>query len=99
MDLLPHVLQVIPGDGKTVYAYYNDGTVRLADIAPLIKQGTVFEPLMDDAFFQSRLTVLNGAVAWDMTGNFDETQCIDLDPIKMYMSSPIVSDPLENISA
>ena len=94
MDYEPMVVQAVAGDNQTVYAYFTDGTVRLADIKPLIQQGGVFSLLKEDSFFHDRLTVMNGAVAWDVSGDRDETKCIDLDPYEMYDHSPIVSDPL-----
>ena len=92
------VVQAVPGSDFTVYAYYSDGTVRLADIKPLIARGGVFAPLADESVFRSRITVLNDAVAWDLEGNRDETACIDLDPGKMYRESPVVDDPLEAVA-
>lgn len=95
MDLLASVLQAVPGDDFTVYAYFNDGSVRRADIKPLIAQGGIFSALADETFFRERVTVINGAVAWDVTGTRDATRCIDLDPCAMYEYSPVVRDPLE----
>ena len=50
----------------------------------------------EDDFFRDRLTVMNGAVAWDVTGTRDETKCIDLDPYEMYDHCPVVKDPLSD---
>ena len=75
----PEVLQVVPGDNYTVYAYFNDGTVRCYDASELV-MGTV--------------TVMNGSLAWDLEGNRDATKCIDIDPFVLY-ESPVVKDPLE----
>ena len=94
VDIIPSVLQAIPGDNFTVYAYFNDGTVRKADIKPLIREGGVFSALADETFFRERITVMNGAVAWDVTGTRDNTKCIDLDPCAMYEHSPVSPDPL-----
>ena len=96
MKLLPSVVQVLPGEEFTVYAYCNDGAVRLVDVKPLIARGGVFAPLADRTFFEERLTVLNDTVAWDMTGNRDETACVDLDPCAIFETAPIVDDPLES---
>ena len=98
MEYVPTVVQAVPGNDFTVYAYVSDGTVRLANIGPLIARGGVFAPLADEDVFRSRLTVLNDAVAWDLEGNRDETTCIDLDPVKMYRESPVVDDPLEAVA-
>ncbi|WP_207747821.1 DUF2442 domain-containing protein [Clostridium sp. D33t1_170424_F3] len=95
MYFYPKVVQAIPGDDFTVYAYFIDGTVRLVDVKPLIEKGGVFAPLGDVDFFKSRLTVLNDTVAWDITGNRDETACIDLDPIEIY-KTVVVEDPLQS---
>lgn len=75
--------------------YYSDGTVRLADIKLLFARGRVFTRLADKSFFEDALTVMHGAVAWDVTDTYDETQCTDLDAWVMYEESPVVSDPLE----
>lgn len=99
MEYLPRVVQTVVGDDYTVYAYYSDGSVRLADIKPLIERGGVFSQLADPDYFANRLTVMNGAVAWDVTGNRDETACIDLDPWNMYETSECVADPLAEEAA
>ena len=95
MNYLASVVQTIPGENYTVYAYFNDGSVRRADIKPIIAKGGIFTPLADERFFRERLTVMNGAVAWDVTGTRDVRQCIDLDPCAMHTNSPIVADPLQ----
>ncbi len=95
MNYLAAVVQAVPGEDYTVYAYFSDGSVRKADIKPYIARGGVFAPLTDEAFFRDRLTVMNGAVAWDVAGNRDETRCIDLDPCVMYETAVPVTDPLQ----
>jgi hypothetical protein len=90
----PQVLQVIPTDNYEVYAYFNDGSVRLFDAKPLIRPDTVFEPLSDLQFFKEKLAVINDTVAWDMGGNRDASLCVDLDPFTIFEQSP-VPDPLE----
>ena len=90
----PKVLQVIPNDNYSIYVYFNDGSVRLFDVKPLIEPGTVFGPLRDIVFFKSKLTVMNGTVAWDIGDNRDPRKCIDLDPLVIFEQPP-VADPLE----
>lgn len=94
MDMFPSIVQAVSGEDFTVYAYCNDGAVRLVDVKPLIGKGGVFAPLADTEFFQERLTILNDTVAWDITGNRDETACVDLDPCWIFEDAPIVDDPL-----
>ena len=84
MISMPAILQAVPGDHFTVYAYCNDGAVRLVDVKPLIARGGVFAPLADADFFRSRLTILNDTVSWDLTGDRDPAACVDLDPAQIY---------------
>lgn len=90
----PEVLQVVPGDNYTVYAYFNDGTVRCYDASELVMRSGILAQLRDRKVFVDCLTVMNGTVAWDIAGNRDETKCIDIDPFTVY-ASPVVKDPLE----
>jgi hypothetical protein len=48
---------------------------------------------MDKSVFAAKLAVINDAVAWDVGGNCDPWNCIDIDPFSIY-ESPIVEDPL-----
>jgi len=89
----PHVLQVLPTDNFEVFAYMNDGSVRLFDSKPLLKKNTVFEPLMDIHTFKNKLAVINHTIAWDMGGNRDQYKCIDIDPFTVFENT-IVADPL-----
>lgn len=93
-ELFPVVVQAIAGESFTVYAYMLDGTVRKIDMLPLIQSGGVFEQLKNPDFFRNALTVLNDTVAWDLSGNYDPADCIDLDPF-MVAECEVVSDPLK----
>jgi len=97
MLYMPKVIQAVAGDDFTVYAYFDDGAIRKADVKPLIAAGGVFAPLADETFFRERLTVLNDAVAWDISGNLDPRDCVDLDPVTVYNDCPAVPDPLERV--
>ena len=91
---LPVVIKAVAGPDYTVYAYFSDGKIKRYDMKPLIEEGGVFTVLKDKAFFSERLTVLNDTVAWDVSGDFDPTKCIDIDPFTVYAGQD-VSDPLE----
>lgn len=95
MELFPAVVQAVPGEDFTVYAYCNDGAVRLVDMKPLLAKGGVFAPLSDPGYFRERLTVLNDSVAWDIAGNRDAAACVDLDACQIFDTAPIVADPLQ----
>ena len=74
----PKVLQVVPTDDFCVYAYFNDGSIRLLDAKPLIKPDTIFEPLLDINEFKSKLTVINDTIAWDIDGRRDPQNVLTL---------------------
>ena len=90
-SLFPKVLQAVPADGYKVYAYMNDGTMRCVDIRPLIDRGGVFALLSDPDLFTSTLTILNDTIAWDMTGNRDPADCIDIDPFTIQ-ALPVIKE-------
>ena len=90
----PEVVQAVAGNDYTVYAYFTDGTIHLFDMKPLINRGGVFDKIKDETFFKDSLTVMNHTIAWDFSGCFDPTNCIDIDPYEVYQSER-VDDPLE----
>ena len=90
----PVVIQALAGEDYTVYAYFTDGTIHAYDVKPLLEKGGVFERLKDKTFFENNLTVLNATVAWDISGHYDPTNCIDIDPFEIY-ESVRTEDPLK----
>lgn len=92
MEYMPEVIQVIPTDDFNVYVYFDDGSIKLYDASEDIKMG-IFTVLQDIKKFKECCTVLNGTLAWDLEGNYDETKCLDLDPFNIYENSPEVEDP------
>lgn len=87
------VVQVLPRQDFKVYVYFNDGKIKLYDVAPLLGKG-VFQKISNINEFIEKCTVLNGTLAWDIGGNFDTYNCIDIDPENIYQKGHDVSDPL-----
>lgn len=77
------VVQVIPYDDYTVYVYFEDGKIVCYNAKELLNK-KVFEPLKDIGFFKDACTILNGTLAWDITGDRDCTRCLDIDPDVLY---------------
>ena len=71
-EYFPTVVQVIPLDNLDY-----DATEDL--------KAEIFKPLRDIDAFKEACTVMNGTLAWDLSGNRDESSCIDIDPL-LYMS-------------
>lgn len=96
-EYFPTVVQVGAGPDKTVFAYFSDGRITRLDMKERIAAGGVFERLADNSFFTNALTVLNGTVAWDVSGHFDPKTCIDIDPFIVYEAER-VADPPEGVA-
>ena len=92
------VVQVIPRDDFKVYVYFSDGHIKLYDASKLISAGGVFKKIANIETFKNSCTVMNHTLAWDVSGNFDETTCLDIDPEIIYLQSPSVEDPLSEIA-
>lgn len=87
------VIQVIPQRDYTVIVYFSDGIIKKYDARPLLHKG-VFKKISKIEDFITKCTVLNHTLAWDLTGNFDPYNCIDIAPDTIYESSDTVPDPL-----
>ncbi|MCL2605521.1 MAG: DUF2442 domain-containing protein [Defluviitaleaceae bacterium] len=94
MDYWPDVVQVLPTSGYKVYVYFDDGTIRLFDASKLITQGA-FAQLKKDNLFIDACTVINNTLAWTPDGSYSDATCLDLDPVTLYNSCPIVDEPTE----
>lgn len=77
------IVQVVPFEDYTVYVYFEDGKIVCYDAKPLLDK-KVFEPLRDKDFFLNSCTILNGTLAWDVTGTRDTSKGLDIDPDTLY---------------
>ena len=78
-EYFPTVVQVIPLDNFHVQVFFDDGKIVDYDATEDLK-AEIFKPLRDiDAFKE-----VNGTLAWDLSGNRDESSCIDIDPFTVY---------------
>lgn len=93
-NYFPEVIQVIPTEDYKVYIYFDDGSIKLYDSKDIIDKG-IFQVLIDKEIFMETCTVLNGTLAWDIEGNYDNSKCLDLDPLELYNTCPDVEEPIE----
>ncbi|NOW85418.1 hypothetical protein B0H39_003308 [Clostridium beijerinckii] len=86
MEYMPEVIQVRPTNDFKVYVYFDDGSIKLYDAKELINKG-IFTKVKDINVFKETCTVLNGTLAWDLDGNYNENTCLDIDPFEIYENS------------
>ena len=79
----PDVVQVIPFEDYTVDVYFDDGKIVRYDAMPFLEDG-IFRKLKDLQIFMNSCTILNGTLAWDIAGNRNEQECIDIDPETLH---------------
>lgn len=85
------IIQVYPTKDYKVYLYFSDGRIKLFDARKLITQG-VFTKLQNISLFIETCTVMNDTLAWDVSGKYDPSACLDLDPEELYRTCPEVKE-------
>ena len=88
------VVQVVPQINYDLYVYFDDGKIVRYNISQLVGKG-VFKALENLDFYMNRCTVMNHAVAWDLSGRYDPRNCVDLAPEVVYEDGISVRDPLQ----
>lgn len=87
--MIPQIVQVVPIEDYKVYVYFEDGKIVLYDVKHLLNKG-IFKILNDKDFFMNRCMIMNDTLAWDVSGNRDETSCIDIAPDTLYSLQSVV---------
>jgi hypothetical protein len=90
--VINQVIQVLPTKDYKVYVYFADGKIKLFDASSLVEKG-IFRKLKDIELFMKSCTVINGTLGWDISGNHDANECLDLDPENLYINSIDVAEP------
>ncbi len=76
MEYFPEIVQVIPYEDFTVSVYFSDGK-------PFIHT-EIFSKISDINIFMESCTILNDTLAWDIAGDRNESECIDIDLDTLY---------------
>lgn len=79
-------------ENYSVYVYFEDGKIVCYDMSQMIEK-EVFRPLKDITVFKETCTVMNDTLAWDIKGNRDSTNCLDIDPDTLY-ELPFVNEQI-----
>lgn len=77
------IIQVIPHEDYTVSVFFADGKIVLYDVKPFLNT-EIFSRISDINIFMKTCTILNDTLAWDIAGNRNENECIDIDPDTLY---------------
>ncbi len=91
--MLKKIIQVIPTYDFKVYCYFSDDKIKLFDVTPFLNKG-VFSQISNSLDFVNKCCVMNGTLSWDLSGKFDPTNCLDIDPETIYISAIDVADPI-----
>ena len=79
----PEVIQVVPHENYIVDALFQDGHIVSYDASVLVNKGS-FKMLADVDFFLNRCAVMNHTLAWDLSGEYDPYNCLDIAPEVLY---------------
>lgn len=85
----PEVIKVEPNMDYTVLVHFSDGKVVKYDVEPMLNR-EVFKPLKDKHLFVYACTIMNDTLAWDISGEKDEYDCIDIAPETLYALPAII---------
>lgn len=77
-EYIPQIYMVALAGGKKVDCYFTNGSIRRFDVAKAIRLGGVFAPLKNQALFERSVMVMDGVLAFDIKGNRDPYDVVDI---------------------
>ena len=88
----PELIQVYADEEReyAIICQFVDGKVTRYDMKD--KLVGVFEPLKDKDLFRNALTILDNTAAWDLTGRRDESECLTIDPWRLYTAEDVTAE-------
>lgn len=91
------IVGVVANNDFTLTISFDNGVKRLYDMHPLLKKGTVFEPLTKMENFRRVYVDDTHCIAWDIDPNVDSNKVwnnkVDLSPERCYVDGV----PLEGV--
>lgn len=85
------IKDVVANNNFTLTISFDNGEKRIYDMRPLVKKGTVFEPLANIENFGRAYVDENHTIAWDLNPDIDSSKVfsnkIDLCPDSCYIDS------------
>lgn len=87
-------VKVLPNSDFTLTITFDNGEIRLYDVKPLLKNGTVFEKLINTEDFKRVYIDDCNCIAWDIDPEIDSNQVwtnkVDISSDTCYMDSIII---------
>lgn len=77
-EYVPQIYMAIPAGAKKVDCYFTNGAVRRYDVNRAIRLGGVFAPLRNQRTFERSMLVMDGVLAFDLTGKRDPYDVVDI---------------------
>ena len=77
-EYIPEIYMIRLAGGKLVDCYFTNGAARRYDVAHAIALGGVFAPLQDQAVFERSAIVMDGVLAFDLSGKRDPFDVVDI---------------------
>ena len=88
----PKLYQVVPSKDFSVLLYYDNGEIKKYDCKWILDENGIFEKIHDPYDFVNLCTIMNNTVAFDISGELDSTNCIDICPDTLYNESVAAVD-------
>lgn len=83
----PKLFQVAAEQNYSVVLYYDNEEIKRFDCKFVLKEQGVFTAIHNKEKFLSLCTIMNGTLAWDISGQRDLYNCIDICPDTLYQDS------------
>ena len=87
MNIKPKLFQVVPTSDYKVCLYYDNGEIKLYDCSWILEKDGVFNQIHDINDFKEKCTIMNNTLAFDISGDRDTSNCIDICPDTVYNES------------
>lgn len=95
-NYFPIVVQVVPLDDYKVNVYFDDGKIAKYDMQDQLTG--VFAELKDIGLFKRSCTVMNDTLSFDLSGEMDEANGLDIDVFTLYELEAVNNDIDDSIA-
>jgi len=98
-EYIPQIYMVRLAGGKKVDCHFTNGAIRRYDVSAAIRMGGVFAPLADQKTFERAVMVMDGVLAFDLTGGRDPYEAVDICADVVYADGEAVGEDVKGAAA